>query len=195
MPKSQNKNLFVSLFGGLAYLSILAQWAWLAIVLLPPLLDNESIRSFLLPEKVDKTTEVIAPTSTSPLMAIIATVIIILVIGVCTYILLKLPITVAKNMRNVGVSTSNAVLPIITQHKKISEKKKRHLSAVILWWIKLTAIILPILLCWLTYLFPIQLPAQIVILTSFFLGIVSLVWLLCEYILAKLLGISLEKVF
>ncbi len=196
--KRAPKQTLVSFTGGVAYLSIILQWVWTGVVLLPSLLQIEAIRNLFLPQPVEQTKQVAEATSSSPLMIAIAAVITLVVIIACAVILIRLPIAAARGARAASITATAAVLPVVTQKRKMSEKKQRRLSAIFLWWTKFTAALLPSALIWLIYLLPsnqLLLPAPIAIFVASILAIGSFIWLITEYGLARILKIPIEKIF
>lgn len=194
--KTQTARL-ANTFGGLGYLSLCFQWLWAGAALLPPLLENESVRKFLIPEP----SQTIAPpqpleSAFSPLLLLLAIIITIVVVLISVIILIRLPVAIAKTGKKTVQSTATAIVPIVTHHQKIPLKKQRILTARIIKYIKFALCITPILLLFIFInVAASQISNELLIFIEATLTIGSLLWFSLQYLTARWQKIATENLF
>ena len=178
-------------FGTFGYTSLLLQWGWLTLLVLPSLLDNQLVKELLLPAPT-KQAQVVATadSSFSLLYAIIIAVVLVTALALTAYVLAKIPGQIARGGQKVITATTVASLPVLTGHKKLTAKKRLKLSLHVSKLVKLLFTLLPFGLLGLLAFVSVSLPTNVVWSVGGFLATGSLVWFSLEYLVAKLLAID-----
>lgn len=191
-----SKRLFVvNFFGTLFYLSCLLQWMWAALPYLPGIVRlAEMLRG---PMGASEPVQEVAAASGPPslLLLILALAITAIVIGLTLYALIKFPVTVAKSAQKITQNTSARIVPIITHHAKLPDKKRRLLTARVTAYLKLTVCILPVILCSCTYFFETKLRYDITMVIAAILGVGTLLLLSAQLLLARWLKVKSDTVW
>lgn len=141
---SSRRAQVVNVFGTLGYVSLILQWAWSLLLLFYPQLEADN--SFFLPDKTATTTMPTMSLTPTPLVTGMAILVAVLVITFSIIVVIKLPKSIGQQGKKITQSAATAAVPIITNHAKISEKKKRELSYRIATVIKCIFIITPLIL-------------------------------------------------
>ena len=138
-----SKRLFVVNFlGTLFYLSCLLQWMWAVLPYMPGIIRfTEMFRSPMGASAPAQ--EVAASGPPSLFLLVIALAATAIIIGLTLYILIKFPVTVAKSAQKITQNASARIVPIITHHAKLPDKKRKLLTARVAAYIKLTALYTP----------------------------------------------------
>ena len=186
------KQKIINLFGAIGYLNCFLSWFWVGILYL-----NKVIESPLLIQKIpDKPKLIVAPPSTpvnqsSILLAIIITILIVVIV---VYVMFKIPKSIAKTSKNIVHQTALKTVPVISRisHKKISKQKQLKLTPKIVFSLKLSLIIIPILIAWLSKSVAADnsIDYSIVLTISLALSGLSLLFFGIQYILAYILKIK-----
>jgi len=148
MRQSRWPTRIANTLGTLGYLSCGIQWVWATIILCYPIISDEN--SFLFRRDAP---QIIASTPTPPpLSPAVGTVLIIataalLVFTVIT--LIRLPKAVGKTGAKITQTTSAALLPTLTRHKKLSKQRRITLSYHVTLFIKLVITFLPLVILFL----------------------------------------------
>lgn len=141
--KRQTPATAANVFGTLGYLSVLLQWTWTLLLLCYPLITAD--HSFFLP---DTPTEPFHPTNTavtsSPITAVIAIAVTAFILVATVIVIARLPKQIGKRGAQITHQTADSLIPIVTKHKPLPQKKRRALSYRIILIAKATAILLPI---------------------------------------------------
>jgi len=158
MTKRQTPKTIANVFGTLGYLSVLLQWTWTLLLLCYPLLTAN--HSFLLP---DVPTEPFRPThnvvTDSPITTVVATAVTAFVLIATAIIIARLPKQIGKRGAQLTHQTADAIVPIVTKHKVLPQKKRRALSYRIVLLAKLIFVILPVIgLSWVVPSYPLTSP-------------------------------------
>ncbi|HSW90760.1 MAG TPA: hypothetical protein VLF64_02070 [Candidatus Saccharimonadales bacterium] len=156
--KRQTPKTIANVFGTLGYFSVLLQWTWVLLLLCYPLLTVN--HSFLLP---DAPAEPFHPThnavTESPITTVAAITISAFVLIATAVVITRLPKQIGKRGARLTHQTADAILPIVTKHKVLPQKKRRALSYRIILLAKLTFIILPVIgLSWVVPSDPLTVP-------------------------------------
>jgi hypothetical protein len=142
--KRQTSATVANVFGTLGYLSVLLQWTWVLLLLCYPLLTAE--HSFLLP---NAPTEPFHPTNdavtSSPITAIVAIAVTAFVLVMTVIVIARLPKQIGKRGAKLTHQTADTIIPIVTKHKPLPQKKRRVLSYRIILVAKIVFIILPVI--------------------------------------------------
>lgn len=190
MSTSSKRLLVVTTLGTLGYTSLILQWLWVSVLLLPSLFENASVKNFLLPPP--STTE--APMiefHSPPLLAMIFTIIITVAVLIVTVIILaRLPAAISKTGKNVTRKSAEAIVPALTHHRTLPAQEKRQLTIQTIRLIKYIFTLLPFLLLFLTTYIPTSLSGEIIMLVGAFLALGTLLWFGLEYAAARILKIK-----
>lgn len=131
----------VAVLGGAGYITMLVQWAWLGVVMLPWVLGQPIFEA---PEAAPVT---VRPAQTgeqfSAGSAIMAVGVTVIMIGVTIYILSKLPGYAVAKSSSIVHEAHHIVVPKVTPHTRLSARKKITLSSQTLFIIKLVLSLLP----------------------------------------------------
>ena len=184
-------------FGVFGYLSLCFQWLWAGAALLPSLLENKSVRHFLIPEPSQNiTAQQPLEAAFSPILFLVAIIITVVVIAVSAIILIRLPIAIAKTGKKTVQSTAQAIIPVVTHHQKLPAKKQRLLTARIIKYIKFTLCILPIILLFVFInITTSQISDELLIFLEATLTIGSLLWFSLQYLVARWQKVAAENLF
>lgn len=194
MKTSARSHPLVTFLGGLGYLSVILQWLWAGMIVLPVLLKNDTVRLFLLPQHTSHPAPSVTTGSLSLLSLFVAIVVTAIVVLVSVVILIRLPLMIAKTSHKAVAKTSNFVLPVVTHHKRLTPAKKRRLRTEIIVGLKLTACVAPLLLLGVSFFIPPPLAIELVFVVGLWLALSSLVWFGLEYLVAKLLKLPLGDI-
>lgn len=141
--KRQRSKTVANVFGTLGYLSILLQWTWTLLLLCYPLITAD--HSFLLP---NTPAEPFHPTNTavasSPITAVLAIAVTAFILVATVIVIARLPKQIGKRGAQITHQTADSLIPIVTKHRPIPQKKRRMLSYRIILIAKVVAILLPI---------------------------------------------------
>jgi len=191
MAKDTSKRLLVvNILGGLGYISCILQWLWVALLYLPLLLSNDIFKSFILPEKPTQPIQAVQLTMPPLAALVIGSIVTIGMIVLTVYILVKVPATVTKKGQKITQAPANALVPIITHHKKISAKKRLILSTQLIIATKLTLITIPLLISLGAYGIPSQVQPIVIIVIAGFFASGSLLWFTAQYLMAAWLRVK-----
>lgn len=196
MAKNSNKSSkylgMVNTFGALTYIAILFQWLWASIILLHPLLVENSNLLGNNTSSTNTTIE-IAPELT-PLTTSIAIVVTIVVLVAIVIIAIKIPKRFSKNASHATHQAVNLILPKIAKTQKLNKKKKLKLSYTLTVLMKLIAVWIPLVA--ILFAPAIEgLPFFVIsTLTLLFAGFSSL-YIVIQVLLVKFLKPDLKKVW
>lgn len=142
--KRQTPATAANVFGTLGYLSVLLQWTWTLLLLCYPLLMAD--HSFLLP---DAPAEPFHPTNdavtSSPITAVVAIAVTAFVLVTTVIVIARLPKQIGKRGAKLTHQTADTIIPIVTKHKPLPQKKRRVLSYRIILVAKIVFIALPVI--------------------------------------------------
>lgn len=153
MTNQRIRRFFAQAFLVIAYLLVTLQWLWVFAVGLPPLIDAGMLDTFIPTEPVE-TKSVTHPVELSPVIAIVAGAVTLLFLALTIVVLIKLPKTISTTGDKIVQQSTNALIPVITHHKKLPAKKKRLISRRIRKGIQVLLLALPLAI---SFLIP---PAQ-----------------------------------
>lgn len=179
--------------GGLGYVSCILQWLWAGIIYVPWLLSNDTFKQFILPNKTAQSAPEFHFALPSGVAIVIATISTVVVIAITLFVLVKVPSSVARGGKKVTQTSANALLPVITHHKKVSAKKRRILNNTLIKSTKAAIVLLPVLFSFGAYILPVPLQAEIIVVIAAALALGSILWFALQYGLAHVLHIPSEK--
>lgn len=190
-----SKRLFVvNFFGTLFYLSCLLQWMWATLPYMPGIVRLAEMLQGPkdAPAPIQ---EVAASEPPSLLLLIIAVVATTIIIGLTLYVLIKFPVTVAKSAQKMTQNASARIVPIVTHHARLPEKKRRRLTARIVVYLKLIICVLPVILCACTYFFETELGYGITMAIAAVLGLGSFLLLTAQLLIARWLKVKSSAIW
>lgn len=152
--RRQASKTAANVFGTLGYFSLLLQWTWTLLLLCYPLLTAD--HSFLLP---DTPTEPFHPANdavtSSPITAVVAIAVTAFVLVTTVIVIARLPKQIGKRGAQLTHQTADTIIPIVTKHKALPQKKRRVLSYRIVLIAKAAFVILPVIgLVWVVAPYP-----------------------------------------
>lgn len=143
MTKQKLLHTTVRLLTMLSYMFCALQWFWLGILILGIFSENGFLDTLNRPEPVAAPIQNPAPAS--PVALAIGGVVTVTMIFITIFVLIRLPKAIAKTSQVVTERATQAVLPVVTHHKKLPKKKKLQLSAKLTFYIRLVLVALPFL--------------------------------------------------
>lgn len=135
----------INVLGSLGYLSLLLEWAWVALVFVYPLVETGKL-SWFLPDSPIALPPPPAPTVVTPFTMILIVVTVTLCLVATIYALFKLPFSVGRTGARVTHVSAELVIPRLTGHKKLSRTRLRRLSFRLIVAIKAILIAVPFVL-------------------------------------------------
>jgi hypothetical protein len=173
MTMNRLRQGFAQLLLAVAYLSLVLQWLWICVVGLPPLVKSGRL-DFLSspPPPAQVVTESSVPLN--PFTLILIGIVTFALLVVTVIILVRIPQTIAKTGEQLVQHTSQIVLPVVTHHKKLPEKKRRLLSRRIRLMIQIVVSLIPVIIGLSLPGFE-ELSKTIVMTIALFLGLISLI--------------------
>ena len=136
-----------TLFLSLGYLTLLMQWLWLTIVIVPPLLASGRFNGFLQPTTATAPVLLPQPEVPTGLAVVIIGFTTLVMIVLSVVILLRIPKTVRMTSEMVLERTAEKALPVVTNHARLTKKKRRVISRRLVLAMQLLLSILPAVIC------------------------------------------------
>ena len=195
MPTRSSHPLLNAL-GFLAYLSCLFQWVFVLLPFLPGVLDSDVFHAFI-PLGTSDTSVNVQPAQQLPnwLIFIIVAVITLAVVLVTIIALARLPRSVGKTGQKLTRTAAERVIPVVTHHAKLPEKKRRALTARIVFDIKLAMIALPIVLLLIIPLPETTIPSQAITLVVALAAGWSLLLFCLQVVFARAFKVPLDRLW
>ncbi len=137
------RNITKSVLLGGAYFTVVLQWLWVALIAVPPLIESGALDALTNPRPSE--TQAIQPDTiemNGPIVWVVGAVTVCM-LALTIFILIKIPKTVLHAGDTIVHKTSDAVIPIVTNHATLPAKKRRELSRRLVLMIQLAASILP----------------------------------------------------
>jgi hypothetical protein len=192
--RAQRSSRPSNFFGGIGYISVISQWLWSIALILPSILENESLKNLLLPQHTEATQAPVAVfDENSLLMIIVAAVVTLVVLIITIVVLIRLPIALVRTSQKTVTHTVETLIPTITHHKPVSKKKRAILSTKLRVYIKLALCLVPVIPLVFVSTATIGLDSSIALLVGTILAIGSTIWFLLQYSVAKMLKIPFEQ--
>ncbi len=132
---------------GVAYLAVILNWLWLALIALPRLIETGKFD--LLTKVPEPTPEVVQPDaiSSSPLVWVLVGIATLGILVMTVVVLIRMPRAIVRTGQKLVNETAEAVIPVVTHHKPLPAKKKMVLSRRIVLIIQLVFSALPLVAC------------------------------------------------
>lgn len=197
MPAHPRYSSLLNFLGFLAYVSCLFQWAFVMVPFLPGVLDSDVFHTFV-PSSAPEAVKVNLP---SPqvvpewLMFTVAAIIALIVVAATVSALARLPRAVGRTGRKLTHSTAAQIVPVVTHHAKIPEKKRRALTARLIFDIKLAILALPLILLLVVPLPEMVIPPQAFVLVAALAAGWSLFLFCLQVVLARAFKVSIDRLW
>lgn len=182
-----------SFFG---YASISIQWLWVIILLLPSILSNQQVQSFVEPPKQSLEPLITLPKfqGSDVMITVIAITIMIVALLFTTIILIRLPMKVSSAGKQVLETSVRKAVPIFAGHKYISKEKRAAISIRVRIAIKLGLMIVPLIALPVVSLLESDLSVVVILTVGLFLAGMSLMWHSFTYIVAYVAHIPFKHI-
>lgn len=167
---------------GVAYIAAVLNWLWLMIAGLPRLIESGKID--LLTAAPQPTPEIVHTDAwaSSPLIWLVVGVATLGILIMTVVVLIRLPRTIVETGQKVVDQTAEAILPALTHHKPLPEKKKKLLSRRLVLLIQLSLSLIPLLVCLFLPSYH-ELTRQIIVTLAAFLCLVSMVGFVLSWLI------------
>lgn len=133
---------FANAFGALGYCSIVLQWLWAFLITAYPLLMGAGY--WTAPSATETTVhEQVSFEMPDPIATLIMVIAVLVIAGVSVYMLAALPKRIGQTGQIITQKAATTLIPIITEHRKISEKKRHKLTVRTVLVMKLLLIAIP----------------------------------------------------
>lgn len=174
---------FANLFGAFGYMSLFLEWLWVFTLIFYPLAKH---LNFMLPSKAPIQHAAPAPlfTANATLSLVIGGIVAVACLALVIYGLYSVPRDLAKASSRATHQVARAVLPAITHHKPLSKKQTRRLTYATMNWLKLAAILLPLLAYTVAPGFPVLSKPVVGVIACFFASW-AVVWFGIQLTIAK----------
>ena len=193
-----HRRIVVNIFGTLGYLSVFLQWTWTAIILLYPLFQSEAVQKIFLPERQAPRPVVSHSgcySDAAPFIAIVSIAITAAIIVMSIITLIGLPKKIGKTGAKITHSAADVIAANTRPPKQQPAKKwKLNLSYKLIICIKLILTVLPVILLLFAPTIP-KLPHQVMTIVGNFCLVVSAVYWLIQYALAKILRVPHKEIW
>lgn len=148
------RHFFVNLCAVFGYLWSSLAWLWVTAVYAPLLIKADALQ-WMLPQPHTPSTTPSLDISLPPIwMMVLGAAVTLIMIILTLYVLVKVPVMAIRQTSKAIHTTTDQLVPIMTHHKKISQKRQRLLTARLLLYVKLLFACLPVGLTFLALLAP-----------------------------------------
>jgi hypothetical protein len=168
------RTILANILLAVAYLALVLDWLWLAIVTLPRLIETGKLDFLTTPPAPQPQIVPNDTVASSPLMWILVGIATLGVLVMTIVVLIRLPRAIVQTGQKVVAETAEAVIPALTHHKPLPATKKRVLSRRIMLAIQLTLSLLPLAVCLFLPAYH-ELTRQIIVTIAAWLSLVSLI--------------------
>lgn len=137
------KPLLLNTLGALAYLFCLLQWLWTVALFLPLILKSDFMQQFTQPPAAPVPVAS-QPAEISTLGIVFVAAVAVVMIVLTIYIIIKIPSVVGKTGSKITHKATAMALPVVTNHKKLPQKKRLQITARLLFIIKIILCVIPL---------------------------------------------------
>ncbi len=198
MKKPTTASRFANAFGALGYISCLVQWMWMLAVAVFPRINASELRHLFVPAA--PAAQPVAPVATT-LPPVVQTIVLVATVvfslAVITYAIVSIPRVVGRAGSKLTHQTAEIAVEHVarTSSKKLPPKRKKTWLERITWSIKLGLLLLPFLLLYLPL--PPESPLSRDVTAAFggFCAVMTLLWFLAQYFVAKLARLDPRNVW
>jgi phosphatidylserine synthase len=167
----------------LGYFSLSLQWLWAAMIGLPLLLKTKLLEALMISQAPQPNPMPADTADPTPLALIVGGAVTVLFLALTAYILLRAPRVVQKTGDRMIETTSQAVLPVLTQHQPLPVKKRKELTLRIQIGLVALVTVLPLVICLLLPAPSVEISKDIVTIVASTLALMSLLTLTLGYVL------------
>ena len=196
--KSKQKNIrriVTNFIGGLGYLSCMMEWLWLVLLFYKQI---TSFLEFITPHNEPVKNVVANNPPVGSFYTFIAFAVTALIIMLTVFLLVKIPLTIAKTSKQVVHKAAESAVPFVAKavHKKPTKKARIKLTAEIIVAIKTLLVILPLVFTLVSQSITSQtFSFKISLTVSLFLAVNSTVIFIAQYLIAKLAKVSIQELW
>lgn len=131
-------------FRGIAYVSVILQWLWLAVLVVPPIIESGALTEFTKPTDSAYAPVLKAePIELNSISMTLIALITLAILAITIILLLRLPKTVVHSGDLVVGKATEIAVPILTHNAHVPPKKRRQLTLRITLLIQLLLGVLP----------------------------------------------------
>lgn len=189
------KQSLANVFGALGYISLLLQWVWTALVIGTPIVASDFFKNAFLPKESSVPAEALSMNVPEPIGIIFMFLAIIFAIGVTIYAVLAVPRNIARTGQRLTRSSAQVIIPHVTHHKHISEKRRKTLLERITWSIKIGLTILPAAALGFRPDEMIGLSHGVIIGVGLFCAVATVLWFGLQFIVAKVAKLDSRQIW
>lgn len=147
MHRTNNLAIHIAnVFATLGYLAAIIEWAWVLLISLYPMLESKPTILFPDSSAGQAIPPIDIPVEFSPLVIFVAVIFTTFVVLTIVWLIVRLPKSVGQKSAEISQKVVQSTIPVITNRKKISAKKRQRLSYKITLAIKAALTILPIII-------------------------------------------------
>ena len=177
------RTLLANTLLAVAYFALVLEWLWLAIVALPRLIETGKFDFLTAPPTPQAQVVPNDAVASSPLMWLVVGIATLGILIMTVVVLIRLPRAVVQTGQKVVTETAEAVIPVLTHHKPLPEKKKRLLSRRLMLIIQLVLSLLPLVVC--LFLPPYhELTREIIITIALWLSAISAIGFMISWLVS-----------
>src|SRR6476620_721240 len=133
-----------AVFRGIAYLSVTLQWLWLLILVLPPLMESETLNEFIQPTSTVNAPVLKAePIELTGVSLVLISIITIVLILTTIVLILRLPKAIVETGDTILHKTTDLAIPVLTHKAHIPAKKRKRLELRVTLIVQLIACAVP----------------------------------------------------
>lgn len=170
-------------FGAFGYISCLIQWMLVFVVLVLPLLANDTFRNFFLPTHSSPSAPAAQLNLPPFLQSVLLVGAIVFSLGIIVYAIVSIPRTVGRTGRKVThIAADIAVTRVIQPHAPMDKKQQKTLIERITWSIKLIMLALPLLLLLIPTTPRYGVTYEHLLLLGVYCASMTLIWFTLQYI-------------
>lgn len=144
MKRARLQHFVARSFLSVGYLSGALGWFWVLLVLVPSLIKNGSLESFVASPSPAEPIVTTPPIETSPLAWAVIGIVTLVILLVTIVILVRIPRGIVHTGERIVNQTAQAVIPVISHHKPLPVKRQRILSRRIMLGLQLGLSVLPL---------------------------------------------------
>lgn len=190
------KRRIVNTLGSLGYVSLIIQWVWMIIILGMPIMVSDGFRDLFLPNRTSTPVPTASISIPEPIAILFLILAVIFTIGVSIYVIVAVPRAVGRTGNTVTKTSAQVIIPKITHHKKISEKREKTLVERITWSMKIGATAIPVP----ALMVPppsdlISLPQDVVTGVGLFCASLTVLWFGAQFVLSKFFSLRPQDIW
>lgn len=147
MTMSRIRQITTSLLLSVAYFTVILQWMWVSIIVLPPLIESGAFDGLTQPSQPTAATATLQPVELAGPALWLVGAVTIFILALTVVVLIKIPKAVLDTSETIVHKTTDTMIPLVTNHATLPAKKRRELSRRLSLALQLFVSILPALIC------------------------------------------------